>query len=356
MNTGRFALLVLLALTFVFPIPASAQTQPTPPAQPPAPPAPAFPPAIGAAMDAVALSGADRTDATLQYIRTLYMPSVPPQVQAVLIFEMSPAEMKIVAEPPVAAPAATAPTASTTTATTPAAAPAPAAPANIVVDAFFRLTKADNTGTYLPYDEMDFIYREPADQATGSAMYTVSLPMDPGSYKFIMAVSDEKLQKIATARGDFVLPDIHAGTGKLETTPIIFTKSVKQFDASGVERTAQIHKGVFKFAILEIEPNMDNLFKAGDSKEVFYFISGGKPDLATQPPKFNFEVTYTLKMEKESIIKFAKQSFDAPLINHQLPLVAQGKPLTPGFYTLQVEVQDKIGGNKLKTEVPIEIQ
>ncbi|MEW6369139.1 MAG: hypothetical protein AB1714_31335 [Acidobacteriota bacterium] len=311
-------------------------------------------------MDAVALSGADRTDATLQYIRTLYMPSVPPKVQAVLMFQMSPAEMKIVPEPPAATPSAPATTAATPATPAAPAAPAapavPAAPANVVVDVFFRLTKADNTGTYVPCDDMDFIYREPADQATGSAMYTVSLTLDPGSYKFIMAISDEKLQKIATARSDFVLPDIHTSTGKLETTPIIFTKSVKQFDASGVERTAQIHKGVFKFAILEIEPNMENVFKAGDSKEIFYFVSGGKPDLASQPPRFDFEVTYTLKMDKETYIKFARQTFTAPLINHQLPLVAQGKPLTPGFYTLQVEVQDKIGGNRLKTEVPIEIQ
>ncbi len=371
MKIARFGTLIALILTA-----GSLLAQQTPPpspkpqATPPAvPEKPAFPPVIAKALDDVILSGVDRIDTHLKYIKTLYMPSVPGKVQAVLIFEMFPANLKLaVVAPPVpgvpatpassaskpAAPAAPATPAAPGQPPTPPAAP----PAPIRVDVFLRLTRADATGAFVPYDDIGLIYLEPEEQATGYAMYTVSLPMDPGSYKLLMAIADEKLEKVATTRTELVLPDPSVVKGSLETTPIIFANSIKQLDPSAREMRATVRKGDFMFSVLDIQPKLDNIFAVGDSKEIFYFVFGGRPDLNLQPPKFNLEVTYTLKKGNESVIKFAKQAFPMPLINHPLPLQMQekDKTLAPGLYSLAIDIQDKVGDGKLKTEIPIEIK
>jgi len=366
MMISRFSsVLVATALCLGAGLTLAQQTPPpTPPQTPPAPPAmPAFPPAIVSALDGVALSGVDRTDATLKYVKTLYMPSVPGKVQAVLMFEMSPAELKVEPPAPPAAPGAAAAAPAQPAGTT--AAPAPGQPATpppppppIRVDAFFRLTKADAAGVQMPYDDIGIIYEEAAADATGMAPYTVSLPLDPGSYKLTMAISDEHLAKIATARADLTLPDPAVAKGTLETTPIIFAESIRQLDPSARETKATVRKGLFMFSVLEIKPKMDALFAGGDSKEIFYFVFGGRPDLNQNPPKFNLEVTYTLKKGSESVIKFAKKSYPVPLINDPLPLVMQEKEkkLEAGSYVLHIEIEDKVGGGKMKSELPLEIK
>lgn len=335
----------------------------TPPAQPPAAPpaAAAFPPAVVAVMDGVALSGTDRADLAIRYVKTLQMPSVPGKAQAVLIFEMSAGDLKQAVEVPPAAPAAPATPPAPAAPPAPPAPPAPgvaspvAAPAAITVHTFFRLSKADASGAYLPYDDYVVVYQEGADQATARSHYTVSLTLDPGSYKLLMAVGDERLEKFATARADFSLVDYMATRGELQTSPVLFTNSIKQFGAEAVERTARVRKGAFMFSVLEISPKFDNIFAAGDSKEILYFILGAKPDPATQ--KFNIDVAYTLKRGKDAVIKFAKQSFQAPFVNHALPLVPpKDKVLEPGVYTLTIDIEDKVGGAKKSIDYEMQIQ
>lgn len=351
MKTTLPCLALVLTLVLVSLGTAVAQTPPTP-ATPP--PAPAFPAAVEAVLGQVALSGADRSDVHLTYLKTLCMPSVPGKVQAILVFEMSPAEMK----PATPAPApAVAPKPPADSATTPPATPA-APPAPLRVDVFLRLSRADAQGVYAPYNDFTVAYSEPADQAASApAPYTVSLSVDPGLYKVLVAVSDESLQKFATARGGFELPVLAMGTGKLVTTPVFFAEAVNQ-QGGLVESSAHVRKDEFAFANLLIRPKLENVFNVGDSKEIIYCVFGGKPDMTAQPPKFNIEVTYTLKKGSESVIKFAKKNFDSPFIDHPLPLnpIDKTKQLEPGAYTLAIDIEDKLGSTKTSTTVPIEIK
>lgn len=362
-STPKRAMTVFALLITILGV-AAAQTPPAPPTPPvaqAAPPAtPAFPPAVSTALDQVALTGADRTDVNLRFVRTLFMPSVAGKVQSVLIFEMTPVEMKVEPAVPPVPPAPPAPATPVGGAAQPAPAVPPAPPAPITVNTFYRLTKADANGAYLPYDDYIVVYQEPAEQAAGAASYTVSLTLDPGSYKLLMAVSDEKLAKMATVRASVDVPNLMSEKGELVTTPVMFTNSVKMLDAAAVERSARVHKNEFYFANLAIQPKFDNAFAAGESKELLYFVLGAKPEQTERGPGVNVEISYAVKKGSESVIKYDKKTMvlpaGFPMINHPLPLEAKDKTLTPGAYSLSIEIEDKVGGKKLKTEVPIEIK
>jgi len=135
---------------------------------------------------------------------------------------------------------------------------------------------------------------------------------------------------------------------------------VKMLDAASVERSARVHKNEFYFAYLAIQPKFDNAFAAGEAKELLYFVLGAKPEQTERGPGVNVEITYTVKKGSESIIKYDKKTMVLPaafpMVNHPLPLEAKDKTLIPGAYSLSIEIEDKVSGKKLKTEVPIEIK
>jgi hypothetical protein len=181
--------------------------------------------------------------------------------------------------------------------------------------------------------------------------YSVWYPLMPGNYLLGMAITSRDFKKIGTQYFEISMPDPKAVTKELEITPPFFVKELKNMPA--VEQRPEVHKGYFTYSILQIVPNIDEVFTAGDALDVFFYIVGAQPNEQSQ---FDIEIQYEVKKGEETVIKYEPYPYKAPLISHPLPmkqtvLIKEGdqerreqRDLPPGSYSLQIKITDKISG------------
>jgi len=182
--------------------------------------------------------------------------------------------------------------------------------------------------------------------------YSVGYALMPGDYLAGVAVTTHDLKKIGTQYYEFKLPDPKAFTKALETTPLFFVKDLK--NVGQAEQRALLHRGMFRYSVLELVPNIDSVFTAGDMLDVFFIVIGAQ---ASPDNKYSIEVLYEVTKGTEPAIKFQPAAYDAPLISHPLPLKQtvqiktgdqvkqEARDLAPGIYTLHLKITDKISGN-----------
>jgi hypothetical protein len=181
--------------------------------------------------------------------------------------------------------------------------------------------------------------------------YSVGYPLMPGDYLLAMAVTTHDLKKIGTQYYEFSLPDAKTFTKELGTTPVFFVKDLKNVGAA--EQRSSLHKGLFRYSVLEIVPNIEQTFTAGDALDVFFTVFGAQPNAQN---KYELECQYEVKKGEEAAIKFQPATYDAPLISHPLPLKqtvqiktgdnvrTESRDLAPGNYTLHITMKDKVSG------------
>jgi hypothetical protein len=212
----------------------------------------------------------------------------------------------------------------------------------------------------IPFDlEVDGNIYEPDREE----IYSVGCPLPPGDYLVSMAVASQDLEKIGTQHRVLALPNVLSFSGTLETTPLFFASNIDTMSAA--EPHAAIHKNFFTYSILQIEPNLDNIFSPTDHMELFFYILGAKPN---EQGKFDIEINYEVYKGEEIYIRFEPQTYNSPLISQQLPLKRtvlikseQGekretRDLEAGFYTLSIAITDKISEGILNKKIDFEVK
>ncbi len=201
--------------------------------------------------------------------------------------------------------------------------------------------------------------------------YTVGYTLLPGKYILAMAITSLDLKKIGTVYYEFSLPDSRAFTQSLDTTPIFFVKQITKLEAP--ETRALVHKGLFTYSVLRMEPNLDNVFKAGDNLDIFFFIFGAKPVEAkpgeqTQQPQYNIEVSYEVKQGDKAAVRYEPALYTFPLISHALPMKQtvliktdkeekrEQRDLPAGKYTLSLKITDKVSGLTIDKTIDFEVK
>lgn len=193
--------------------------------------------------------------------------------------------------------------------------------------------------------------------------YSIAYPLPAGDYLLSIAVTSLDLEKIGTQYFEFSLPDAFSFTDKIDTTPVFFIKNIQRMQAA--ETRAEVHKDFFTYSVLQIEPNIGNIFSERDNLDIFFFIYGAVP---AQAGKHDIDVTYEVYQGEEIIVKYAPAHYDAPLVSQPLPLKktvvikseAEGekkeqRDLEAGRYTLQIEIKDKVSDRSVKKSVDFEI-
>jgi hypothetical protein len=223
-------------------------------------------------------------------------------------------------------------------------------------DLFLDFHKIEN-GVPLPTTKEVYIPVTMEQDAAGfdpakEEWYSVGYALMPGDYLVGVAVSTHDLKKIGTQYYEFKLPDPKTFTKSLETTPLFFAKDIK--NVGQAEQRAELHRGMFRYSVLEMVPNIDSVFTAGDMLDVFFIIIGAQ---ASPDNKYSIEVVYEVTKGEETAIKFQPAMYEAPLISHPLPLKqtvqiksgdnvrTETRDLAPGSYTLHLKITDKISGN-----------
>jgi len=183
-------------------------------------------------------------------------------------------------------------------------------------------------------------------------LYTFGYILPPGEYLLASAFTSNDLTKIVTIYSEFSLPDTASLQGKIETTPVLSVKSIQQVDTP--ETKLKIYKNYFTYGRLIIEPKIENVFRAGENVDLFYFILGAKTHPETQ--RQDLEIKYSIKKGTQGVVRFPPQPAKMPIVSQPIPLISKGKNLEAGNYTIVIEILDKISNISVTKEVALEIK
>jgi len=222
------------------------------------------------------------------------------------------------------------------------------APQELVKEVYIPLNLQADSSSYDPNKE---------------ELYSTAYPLPPGDYILSMAITSLNLEKIGTQYFEFSLPNALSYTKELGTTPIFFVKNIEK--TAEPETKAEVHKDLFTYSVLRIEPNIERFFHVGDNLDIFFFVLGAVPD---QQGKYNLDINYEIDKGEEKVIQYATAHYDAPLISQPLPmkktvLIKKGeeekkeqRDIEPGQYTLNVNIIDKISGRSVAKSINFEVK
>lgn len=195
-------------------------------------------------------------------------------------------------------------------------------------------------------------------------LYSTAYPLPAGNYLLAMAIASLDLEKIGTQYFEFSLPDPLSYIEELGTTPIFFVREIKR--VLSPETTVEVHKDLFTYSVLQIRPNIENLFSVGENLDLFFFIFGA---MAAEGGKYNIDVSYEVFKGEEKVIRYETAHYDAPIVSQPLPMKKtvvikseeegekkEQRDLEPGKFTLHISIEDKVSGNSVKKSVDFEVK
>jgi len=184
--------------------------------------------------------------------------------------------------------------------------------------------------------------------------YTVCSILPCGKYRLSMAMTSLDLKRIGTYYYNFSLPEHSALGEKLAVTPVFFVKSIKELLEPEIPPV--VHRDVFVYSAVEIQPKLESIFAPGETPDIFYYIYGCQAD-AANPQKFEIEITYNVKKGEEEVIKYSPKIFNFPIISHQIPLKKEkDEDLEPGVYELEISIKDNFSQRNFKETVQFEVR
>lgn len=278
------------------------------------------------------LTRSPRTDISINYLRTLYLPAQQNNVYAIFLFKIKNADLYFQEETDLATEKLF-----------------------TELDVFLRFYKMEKGKVgevfkeiYIPYPvELDKEEYRPETEN----LYAIGDPLPPGEYFLAMAFASTDLSRIGTYYFEFFLPGPSSFREELDITPVFFLKSLQRI--SSPETEVNVHKNHFFYSVLKIEPKEENIFSQGETPDIFYFIYGARPNWEK---RFDIEIDYKVKKDGEEVIKYATQTYSAPFISHPLPFDIGERHLDAGKYILEIRIRDNISSLSMKKEIPFEIR
>jgi hypothetical protein len=195
-------------------------------------------------------------------------------------------------------------------------------------------------------------------------LYSTGYPLAPGDYLMSMAITSQDLTRIGTQYFEFSVPNPASFTDTLETTPIFFVKEIERM--ASPEVTAEIHKGFFTYSVLQIRPNIDNVFTPGENLDIFFYVFGTQTQ---EDGRCNIEVNYQVFKEDKIMIRWEPRVYDTfPLVSQPLPMKStviikseegertEQRDLEPGMYTLVMKITDQLSEKSIEKRVNFEVK
>ncbi len=246
-------------------------------------------------------------------------------------------------------------------------APAAAAKLKATFNVFLAFYKVENDKPLTLVKEVFIPAAVETDQAgfdpSKEEWYTVGYPLLPGTYLASIAIASHDLKKIGIQYVDVALPDPKSFTATLDTTPIFFNKEYKQLPAP--ENKADLHRGFVRYSVLQMTPNIENVFSVGDNLDMFFYIFGAQPK---DGGKYEIEINFEVMQGDKAAIKYATGNFESPLISLPLQMKqtlqikkgeetrSETRDLPAGSYTLVLKIADKVSGLKVEKKVDFTVK
>ena len=334
MNSKRFFVLALITI-FAFMLQLPAQKS-KPALQKNGQPV-QIAPQVAAVMDADVMQRKNRSDIPLTYLQTLYLPAQQNLVYPIFLFQMKNSDLNFSA--PTETP--------------------DILKANFFV--FVRTYRIENgvAGEIVKehFIRFDLEEKQQGFQPEALNYYSIAGDIYPaGNYLLALALSSPDFARISTSYVEFSLPDNTRLEDKLVSTPIFSVSSLQMMPAA--ETKLAVHKNSFVYNTLVLAPVLNNEFKATENLDLFYFISGGKPDSATNAQ--SLQITYKFRKDGKEVNKLTPQTVNSPIISQPIAFTFTEitkndkgveterieKLLEPGDYVLEIEMLDNVSKAK----------
>lgn len=227
---------------------------------------------------------------------------------------------------------------------------------------FLYFSQLDGTFTKEIYIPSNLEVEQATFDPEKEEIYSTGYPIPSGKYLLSMAITSNNLEKIGTQYFEFDLPTPASFTEELGITPVFFAKNMTRM--ASPELRTEIHKDYFTYSVLQIYPNLENVFTVGENLDIFFFILEAQPN---EQGKNDITVNYEVVQGEEKIIKFAPTNYDMPLISQPLPMKKtviikttkgeetserkESQDIEPGEYTLIIDIKCNISGKSLKKDI-----
>jgi hypothetical protein len=317
-----------------------------------------IPPEVKAVFQEGMLSREARVDIPFQITNNVFLPAGQQNLHAIIFFKAKNVDLGF-------APPAVLPQAETQE--------EQPAPANLTAEKYVFL-QFNKLETQTPGELVKEVYipmRVEKESASydpeQEGIYSTGYPLPPGSYLLSMALTTRDFQKIGTQYLEITLPDPLSFTDTIETTPIIFAKDIKQ--VATPETTAEIHENFFSYSILQIEPNLEQIFAPQENLDVFFFIFGTQANVQGQS---DIDVHYEVYQGEELIINYAIQKYASPLVSQPLPMkktvlvrttkgtetteTREQRNLEAGSYSLSITITDNTSSKTVKKTINFQVR
>jgi hypothetical protein len=199
-------------------------------------------------------------------------------------------------------------------------------------------------------------------------LYSFATAIPTGKYTFALVIGTPDLKKLSVAYSDITLPGPEVfETSLWPTDPVI----VQAMDQVEPDQRPTVHQGCFTWGAVRIVSNENGEVASGENLEVFFFVLGAAyKDPAAERPVNELEVNFEVQGEDgKPAIRWAPQSYETFFVNQPLPLVqtleikddkgnvrTDRKPLSPGKYSLALNITDKVTGKKADRKVAFSVK
>lgn len=218
---------------------------------------------------------------------------------------------------------------------------------------------------YIPIPfEADGAGFQPEQEMTCSFGY----PLPMGKYLLAISIASKDLQRIGVQYFEFSTPVAQDMENEMLTTPVFFVKNLTQM--ASPETTTELHQDYFTYSVLQVTPNLEKIFKAGENLDILFFVFGAQPNESQQ---YDLGVSYEVLKDDIVEIKYADTKYQSPLVSQPLPLTKtivstttmesgetkekkETKDLPPGMYTLKITISDAVSNKTTVKTVEFEMK
>ncbi len=185
-------------------------------------------------------------------------------------------------------------------------------------------------------------------------VYWQAMPLRPGRYRLNLVLKDVQSGNVGTVEKAIVVPGFDDET--LATSTLILSDRIEKV------ATKDVGKGQFVIGSTKVRPSVNEVFKKSDNLGFYLQVYNLEADEKTHRP----DATITYELSKAGDPPGSKPVWDSTetteqvpganpqqmTLEHVLPLAS----LTPGRYTLQVKVTDKLGGKSISPSASFTVQ
>ncbi|MEE8583872.1 MAG: GWxTD domain-containing protein [Acidobacteriota bacterium] len=194
---------------------------------------------------------------------------------------------------------------------------------------------------------LDFPAGESESRLQRKSLFQRMLLLEPGRYKLILAVKDDRSDRVSTTETGLILPGLESD---LEASSVILARTL-QFVENPPDQAVPFLLGDFK-----VIPNLSRSFNRGDPMGLYLQIYNAAIDQASQQAQI--EVEYQILHKGKVVLSFLDPKKNSVLQYGDRLILLQAfnlRSLRPGRYILKIKVNDQIQSRQLSRQIEFSV-